>query len=245
MIPNRPLPISGAWETPDAYTEALLSFATTSVLFMNLCGGVHMVDFLTREPDVYTTTLPEEWREFFQHYDVQDIIHLLLREEIGPLRAATQPVEESGCTWRGGAFPPQSLLDYIFNVRQLALLRDLDTSPASQTELPSQVVMRMNRKKVHEVRHFSQYVASLSQTVYERRGEPVSHIVDFGSGQNYLGRTLVSPLTTSISSRLSGSMSISAALERWTFERSWQRTPKLMTDKSRKTHVIAKTIHQS
>ncbi|KAJ5347217.1 hypothetical protein MYU51_004427 [Penicillium brevicompactum] len=193
MIPNRPLPISGAWETPDAYTEALLSFATTSVLFMNLCGGVHMVDFLTREPDVYTTTLPEEWREFFQHHDVQDIIHLLLREEIGPLRAATQPVEGSSRTWRGGAFPPQSLLDYIFNVRQLALLRDLDTSSASQTELPSQVVMRMNRKKVHEVRHFSQYVASLSQTVYERRGEPVSHIVDFGSGQNYLGRTLVSP----------------------------------------------------
>lgn len=193
MIPNRPLPISGVWETPDAYIEALLPFTTTSVLFMNLCGGVHMVDFLTREPDVYTTTLPEEWREFFQHHDIQDIIYLLLREEIGPLRAATQPVEESGRTWRGGAFPPQSLLDYIFNVRQLALLRDLDTSSASQTELPSQVVMRMNRKKVHEVRHFSQYVASLSQTVYERRGEPVSHIVDFGSGQNYLGRTLVSP----------------------------------------------------
>ncbi|KAJ5327990.1 hypothetical protein N7452_008380 [Penicillium brevicompactum] len=189
MIPNRPLPISGVWETPDVYTEALLSFATTSVLFMNLCGGVHMVDFLTREPDVYTTTLPEKWREFFQHHDVQDIIHLLLREEIGPLRAATNPVEETSRTWRGGAFPPQSLLDYIFNVRQLALLRDLDTSSASQTELPSQVVMRMNRKKVHEVRHFSQYVASLSQTVYERRGEPPpyhKHIIAIERKHEYI-----------------------------------------------------------
>jgi hypothetical protein len=50
----------------------------------------------------------------------------------------------------------------------------------------------MNKKKVHEVEHFSKYVASLSDTVNERRGEPVSHIVDFGSGQNYLGRTLAS-----------------------------------------------------
>lgn len=151
-----------------------------------------MVDFLTREPDVYTTTLPDEWREFFTHHDIQDIIHLLLREEIDSLRATSQPVEKSSRTWRGGAFPPQSLLDYIFNVRQLSLQRELCKSSENQTELPSQVAMRMNRKKVHEVRHFSQYVASLSQTVYERRGEPISHIVDFGSGQNYLGRTLVS-----------------------------------------------------
>jgi hypothetical protein len=50
----------------------------------------------------------------------------------------------------------------------------------------------MNKKKVHEVECFSQHVASLSDTVSERRGEPVTHIVDFGSGQNYLGRTLAS-----------------------------------------------------
>ncbi|CAG7940167.1 unnamed protein product [Penicillium salamii] len=190
MVLNRPLPISEAWQTPDVYIEALLSFSTTSVLFMNLCGGIHMVDFLTREPDLYTTSLPEDWREFSTHHDIQDIIHLLLREDIDPLRNTA--VDQGSRMWNGGAFPPQTLLDYIHTVRQLTLQREI-RAPTPTSELPKQVAMRMNRKKVHEVEHFSQYVASLSETVRQRRGEPVSHIVDFGSGQNYLGRTLVSP----------------------------------------------------
>jgi hypothetical protein len=193
MASNHPLPISGTWETPDDYVEALLSFSTTSVLFMNLCGGVHMVDFLTREPDLYTTILPEDWRSFFKQHDPQEIIRLLLREDIENLRGADEPsVDQSNRTWNGGAFPPQSLLDYIFNIRQLALQREMGPSSTERIDLPKQVAMRMNRKKVHEVECFSQYVASLSDTVDNRRAEPVSHIVDFGSGQNYLGRTLAS-----------------------------------------------------
>ncbi|KAJ5111202.1 hypothetical protein N7532_001737 [Penicillium argentinense] len=193
MAFERPLPISGVWENPDAYIEALLSFSTKSVLFMNLCGGVHMVDFLTREPDVYTTLLPENWRKFFDQHDVQDIIHLLLREDIEHLRDTNKSAgEESSHTWNGGAFPPQSLLDYIFNVRHLSLGREFSRSSLKDIELPKQVAMRMNKKKVHEVECFSQYVGTLSDTVHERRGERVSHIVDFGSGQNYLGRTLAS-----------------------------------------------------
>ncbi|KAI9925873.1 hypothetical protein ASPWEDRAFT_42540 [Aspergillus wentii DTO 134E9] len=194
MAPDRPLPISEAWASPDAYIEALLSFSTTSVLFMNLCGGVHMVDFLTREPDLYTTILPEDWRSFFEQHDTQDIIQLLLREDIEPLRGAGESfVDQSSRTWNGAAFPPQSLLDYIFNIRRLALKREICTSSSKTIELPKQVAMHMNRKKVHEVECLSQYVASLSKTVNERRGEEVTHIVDFGSGQNYLGRTLASP----------------------------------------------------
>ncbi|KAJ5921428.1 hypothetical protein N7466_009754 [Penicillium verhagenii] len=193
MSSNRPLPIAEVWECPDAYIEALLSFSTTSVLFMNLCGGVHMVDFLTREPDVYKSILPEDWRDFFDQHDVQDIIHLLLREDIQLLQASRElGTDKSSSTWNGGAFPPQTLLDYISKVRQLALARDFSASSADGIELPKQVAMRMNRKKVHEVKCLSQYVASLSDTVQEHRGEPVSHIVDFGSGQNYLGRTLAS-----------------------------------------------------
>lgn len=193
MASNRPLPTSEVWESPDAYIEALLSFSTTSVLFMNLCGGVHMVDFLTREPDLYTTILPKEWRSFFGQHDAQDIIHLLLREDIDHLRGAGElSADQSGRTWNGGAFPPQSLLDYIFNIRRLALQREMGISSLKRVELPKQVAMRMNRKKVHEVECFSQHVASLSNAVNKRRGEPVSHIVDFGSGQNYLGRTLAS-----------------------------------------------------
>ncbi|KAK5796630.1 hypothetical protein VI817_005915 [Penicillium citrinum] len=194
MAFDRPLPISEEWESPDAYLEALLSFSTTSVLFMNLCGGVHMVDFLTREPDLYTTILPEDWRSFFAQHDTQDVIRLLLREDVESLRKVScRSVDQSSLTWNGAAFPPMSLLDYISNVRRLALKREMRSSSAGMIELPKQVAMRMNRKKVHEVQCLSQHVASLSKTVNELRGEPVSHIVDFGSGQNYLGRTLASP----------------------------------------------------
>lgn len=189
MDPIRPLPIDNTWESPDVYVDALLAFATTNVLFQNLCGGVHMVDFLTREPDVYTTLLPENWRSFFDQHDVQDIINLLLRDNIDQL----QDADRTSDTWNEGACPPQSLLDYISTVRRLILHRDLPPSSLERIDLPTQVAMRMNRKKVHEVQCLSQYIASLSDTVRDHRGQSVSHIVDFGSGQNYLGRTLVSP----------------------------------------------------
>ncbi|OOQ85657.1 hypothetical protein PEBR_25626 [Penicillium brasilianum] len=194
MARSRPLPLSEEWEDPDTYVKELLGFATTNVLFMNLCGGVHILDFLTREPDLYTTLLPEEWRAFFEHHDIHDILQLLLREDIGPLRAnATNGDASAGVrTWKDGAFPPQSLLDYIHQVRRLSLRREFDLAASKKTKLPRHVAVGMKTKKEHEVKYFSGYVASLSDTVGECRGEPVSHIVDFGSGQNYLGRTLAS-----------------------------------------------------
>ncbi|KAJ5176887.1 uncharacterized protein N7482_002764 [Penicillium canariense] len=194
MARNRPLPLADEWETPDTYIQALLRFATTNVLFMNLCGGVHILDFLTREPDLYTTLLPEDWRAFFEHHDIHDILRLLLREDIEQLRsgAADGDTNEGVRMWNGGAFPPQSLLDYIHNVRQFSLRREFKSSTPNKTKLPRHVAVGMKTKKKHEVEYFSRYVASLSDTVGERRGEPVSHIVDFGSGQNYLGRTLAS-----------------------------------------------------
>ncbi|KAJ5947641.1 hypothetical protein N7466_000656 [Penicillium verhagenii] len=189
MDRNRPLPIADEWQDPDSYIEALLFFANSNELFINLCGGVHILDFLTREPDLYTTLLPEDWIAFFHQHDTQDIIRLLLREDIKPLR---EPGDATR-TWNGGAFPPTTLLDYIYNVRRLSLRRDF-ASPdlGKKTKLNKHVAMGMKKKKLHEVQHFSRYVADLSETVEQRRGEPVSHIVDFGSGQNYLGRTLAS-----------------------------------------------------
>ncbi|KAJ5381378.1 uncharacterized protein N7496_003806 [Penicillium cataractarum] len=194
MARNRPLPLSEEWEDPDTYIKELLNFATTNVLFMNLCGGVHMVDFLTREPDLYTSLLPEEWRAFFEAHDIHDILQLLLREDIESLRTnATNGHTGAGNrTWKDGAFPPQSILDYIHQVRRLSLRREFDSAGSKKTKLPRHVAVGMKTKKEHEVEHFSGYVASLSDTVGERRGEPVSHIVDFGSGRNYLGRTLAS-----------------------------------------------------
>ncbi|KAJ5723590.1 hypothetical protein N7488_001625 [Penicillium malachiteum] len=190
MARERPLPLADEWDNPDTYIDALLSFSTSHTLFINLCGGVHILDFLTREPDLYTTILPENWVAFFEHHDIHDIIHLLLREDIEPLREPGEPNR----TWNGGAFPPADLLEYIYNVRRLVLRRNF-YSPhldKKKTKLPRHIAVGMNKKKVHEVECFSRYVSELADTVTERRGETVSHIVDFGSGQNYLGRTLAS-----------------------------------------------------
>ncbi|KAJ5462761.1 hypothetical protein N7475_007705 [Penicillium sp. IBT 31633x] len=193
MTTRSPLPLSEEWKDPDEYVQALLSFATESVMFMNICGGVHILDFLTRDPDLYAALLPEDWRSFFEQHDIHSILQLLLREDIGPLceTAETSADSENGRTWNGGAFPPTSLLEYIRNIRRLSLRREF-TSPAKSERVPRHIAIGMNKKKTHEVEQFSRYVASLSETVNEHRGEPLSHIVDFGSGQNYLGRMLAS-----------------------------------------------------
>ncbi|KAJ5795157.1 hypothetical protein N7457_001756 [Penicillium paradoxum] len=192
MTTRKPLPISDEWQDPDEYVQALLSFATESVMFMNVCGGVHILDFLTRDPDLYESLLPEDWRSFFEHHDIHSILQLLLREDIGPLcEPEVNTDSENVRTWNGGAFPPESLLEYIRNIRRLSLGREF-TSPAKGQHLPRHIAVGMNKKKTHEVEQFSRYVSSLSETVKESRGEPLSHIVDFGSGQNYLGRMLAS-----------------------------------------------------
>ncbi|KKA18800.1 hypothetical protein T310_7240 [Rasamsonia emersonii CBS 393.64] len=201
MAPASPLPLADEWQDADSYVDSLLSFATSTHLFINLCGGVHILDFLTREPDLYTTLLPEDWRLFFDRHDVQDILHLLLREDLSQFESSpnddataedVHPQQER--TWKGGPLPPRSLLDYIRNIRRLSLRRDVSPQVSSkQRAIPRRIAVGMKTKKLHEVANFSQYVDSLCADVAETRGEPVTHIVDFGSGQNYLGRTLASP----------------------------------------------------
>ncbi|BCS27665.1 uncharacterized protein APUU_60713S [Aspergillus puulaauensis] len=191
---TRSLPLPDEWSDPDAYVEALLSFATSSDLFRHLCGGVHMLDFLTREPDLYTTLLPEDWRQFFEHHHIVDIIDLLLRDDIEPILAAHKQGNVAGQGWRDGpGLPPLSLLEYISQIRRLTLRREFTPRESGKATIPPRISVGMKVKKYHEVAHFSKYVNSLCNTVKEERGEEISHIVDFGSGQNYLGRTLASP----------------------------------------------------
>lgn len=193
MATSRPLPLAEEWQDPDTYVDELLNFATSSILFMNLCGGVHILDFLTRKPDLYSTLLPADWRGFFEHHDVHEVLHLLLHENIESLRGPQDDKNDDSQTWNGSARPPQSLLDYIHDIRRLSLRREFDVpAPSMITMLPYKTTVGMNKKKLHEVEFFSRHVASLADVVNERRKEPVSHIVDFGSGQNYLGRTLAS-----------------------------------------------------
>lgn len=201
MTRKDPLPLSEEWTDPDVYVDSLLNFATSSILFRNLCGGVHILDFLTREPDLYTSLLPEDWRNFFDQHDMHDILYLFLREDIRSIGHADQaPPTENGRgqddenKWKGGLLPPQSLLDYIHDIRRLSLRREFN-APAhypKEPTIPRRLAVGMKTKKRHEVEYFSRYVDSLTARVSEQRGEDVSHIVDFGSGQNYLGRTLAS-----------------------------------------------------
>lgn len=60
-------------------------------------------------------------------------------------------------------------------------------------KLARHVAVGMNVKKVHEVGIFSSYVDNLTSSISDATGHPISHLVDFGSGQNYLGRALASP----------------------------------------------------
>lgn len=206
MAPASPLPLADEWQDADSYVDSLLSFATSTHLFINLCGGVHILDFLTREPDLYSTLLPEDWRQFFDRHDVHDILHLLLREDLSQFESDTfqsshqhdataeDVLPQEARTWKGGPLPPRSLLNYIRNIRRLSLRRDFTSQVASkQSAIPRRIAVGMKTKKLHEVANFSHYVDSLCTHVAETRGEPVTHIVDFGSGQNYLGRTLASP----------------------------------------------------
>jgi hypothetical protein len=171
------------WASEDEYVRSLLTFATSSDLFRNLCGGVHILDFLTREPDLYTTVLPREWRDWFDLLTMDEILDFLLRGD---------PTQFGDRTDKEVTHPPESLWDYVQTVRKHCLQRGFRPVSDSITEMPKPISVGMKTKKIHEVTHFAAYVGRLSDHVSERLQEPIS-VVDFGSGQNYLGRTLASP----------------------------------------------------
>ncbi|KAK5056809.1 hypothetical protein LTR84_012341 [Exophiala bonariae] len=187
---KKSLPInSDDWQSEDEYVQSLLRFVTTSDIFHNLCGGVHVLDFLTREPDLYTTVLPQEWREWFDLVSIDDVLELLLRLDIKGLQKQPRETTDSFDTLPS---PPQSLLDYISTVRKHLLGRDFSPVADDISELPRHVAVGMKPKKIHEVVNFAAYVGELSADVSARFDAPVA-VVDFGSGQNYLGRTLAGP----------------------------------------------------
>ena len=200
-----PLPINPDFDNAEAYVQSLLSFVTSSELFQTLCGGVHILDFLTKEPDLYSAVLPEDWRVWLQLHDVPAILDLLMKEDgdlLDFLKSSTLSAEKKGTnsTWRNGPCPPTSLLEYIQAIRSHALNRDfrpLDVStapsPAGPGLLPRHVAVGMNPKKIHEVENFVKYIHGLTAEIDITDHHKITHIVDFGSGQNYLGRALASP----------------------------------------------------
>ena len=204
----RPLPLGQDFADTEHYVESLLSFITSSELFAKLCGGIHILDFLTKQPDLYSAVLLPEWREWFQIHEVSDILDLFMREDlsaaefVGPLSLESHTQEHSSnLEWRGGPYPPSSLLDYIQNIRKHTIDQDFKghdprngtSSTTKPSPLPRHVAVGMKPKKVHEVENFVKYIDDLVADIDKSSSQIITHVVDFGSGQNYLGRALASP----------------------------------------------------
>lgn len=193
--PEKPLPYCNDFVSTEEYVESLLDFVGSDDLLRTLCGGVHILDFFTSEPSLYNKILPQEWRDFFVHHDALRIVDLLLRDDLS-LFDEYSSVENATSSEPA---PPASLLKFIKRVRSHLLLRELGGSQCSRNRQVKQVQklsrnasVGMNVKKVHEVGLFASYLDTLTSTISDSTNKPITHLVDFGSGQNYLGRALAS-----------------------------------------------------
>jgi hypothetical protein len=190
MGPDQPLPLPGSFSDPDVYVASLLNFCTTSSLLQTLCGGVHILDFLTRSPELYSVILPEQWRNWFEGVGINDVLDLLMREDLSKFYG----LDKAESHWRGYQLPPLSFVQYIQEVRKHLLRRDfvLSDHGCAQQRPGKQVFMGMNPKKVHEVDNFAKYVDDLVSQLKQTEDGSITHLADFGAGQNYLGRVLAS-----------------------------------------------------
>lgn len=208
----RALPLPSAFTDEETYVESLLEFVTSNALFQQLCGGVHILDFLTQEPDLYSILLPEDWREWFKFHQISDILDFLMRADLSffggrsdnatstrHCRVTTSHTDDGESEWRGGPSPPSSLVQYVQAVRNHTLDRQVCSArkgglfDPSKHHLAKHVSVGMNPKKIHEVENFVKYIDNLIVHINSSTEREISHVVDFGSGQNYLGRALASP----------------------------------------------------
>lgn len=178
MAPATPLPYSSSFSSANEYVDSLLEFSAASTIFQTLCGGVHILDFFTKEPSLYHTVIPQEWRSWLMECESMNLLDLLMRDDLGQARADS---------------PPESLLKYIQEIRKHSLRRTVSPKRQSGTKLPRHIAVGMIPKKIHEVANFADYVVGVADDVSQSSGKEISHFVDFGSGQNYLGRALASP----------------------------------------------------
>ncbi len=178
MAPATPLPYAENFSSADEYVDSLLKFSAASTIFQTLCGGVHILDFFTKEPSLYHTVIPQEWRSWLMTCDSMDLLDLLMRDK-------TDQVSEDS--------PPESLLKYVRDIREHSLCRTVSSKKREVKKLPRNIAVGMIPKKIHEVANFADYVIGVAVDVSATSGKEITHFVDFGSGQNYLGRTLASP----------------------------------------------------
>jgi hypothetical protein len=178
MIPTKPLPYPDCWGSAAEYVENLLEFATTSDMFQLLCGGVHILDFFTNEPGLFEMLLPQDWQDYLLQCDSMHLMDVLMRDDLDSIPEANKP--------------PETLLQYIKDIRRFSLGREFSVKQENLPKMTRQVAVGMKPKKIHEVSNFASYVDQLADDIETISGQDITHFVDFGSGQNYLGRALAS-----------------------------------------------------
>lgn len=192
MKPEKPIPLPPEFSDVDRYVDSLLHFGTSCTLLRTLCGGIHINDFFNRDPDLYTQVLPQGWREYFKSVEIFELLDLLMRKDLE--KTQMQNLNSNGNgerTAEGKLNPPQSLIQYIRDVRRHLLNRNFKPN-TSNRKMDRKIAVGMNVKKVHEVENFSRYVDGLTSTINEDSKHRITHLVDFGAGVNYLGRALAS-----------------------------------------------------
>ncbi|KAI1806378.1 methyltransferase domain-containing protein [Daldinia bambusicola] len=178
MRPTKPLPYPDCWESTEDYVEQLLEFTTTSDFFQILCGGVHILDFFTNDPGLFQTVIPPDWQSYILQCEPMKFLDLLMRDDLD------KPLDPE---------PPKTLVEYIKNVRRFSLARNFSPKEEKLPKLTRMVSAGMKPKKIHEVSHFANYVDNLAKGIATEYRKEITHFVDFGSGQNYLGRALATP----------------------------------------------------
>jgi hypothetical protein len=181
--PAKPLPHSDEFASADEYVDGLLHFVTDSELFQIFGGAqIHILDFYTSDPGSFVSAVPKEWQDYLVQTEPMALLDLLMRDDLAS--AASMPHSHR---------PPESLVQYVKDIRKFSLDRSFSPREAKLPVLPRQVALGMSQKKKMEVLHFAGFVDRLSDDIARASRAGLTHMVDFGSGQNYLGRALASP----------------------------------------------------
>ncbi|RKF78015.1 Methyltransferase-like protein 25 [Golovinomyces cichoracearum] len=205
MAPIISLPYSEKeFNNEEEYVDSLLKFSSTSQFFQILCGGVHVLDFFTREQSTFRYLFPHEWQEWLMGRKSIELLDFLMRDDLGEMRHGGNElhVPLGHCRHSASSFsssssaPPESLINYVAEIHRHSLCRSIAAERQLQqidVTLPRHIAVGMIPKKIHEVTHFARYVDGLAEEIARESGQITTHFVDLGSGQNYLGRTLASP----------------------------------------------------
>src|SRR5437667_12230656 len=107
------LPLPNTFHDADEYIDSLINF-TSQPFFRTIVGGVHILDFFTHDPDLYTSILPRDWVEYFDQVSIEDVLDILLQKDVNILADESPHI-------------PESLRNFIRDVRQHELQRSFDS----------------------------------------------------------------------------------------------------------------------